>query len=64
VIQQAKQGRGDPSPWLLALLKRKPPKLAAVALANKIARIAWKLMATGESYDGAQMSKASVAAAA
>jgi transposase len=64
VIQQAKQGRGDPSPWLLALLKRKPPKLAAVALANKIARIAWKLMSTGESYDGALMPKASVAAAA
>jgi transposase len=42
VIQQAKHGRGHPSPWLVALLKRKPPKLAAVALANKIARIAWK----------------------
>ena len=53
VIKQAKHSRG--SPWLLALLKRKPPKLAAVALANKIARIAWKLMVTGESYDGARM---------
>jgi transposase len=64
VIQQAKRGRGHPSPWLVALLKRKPPKLAAVALANKNARIAWKLMVTGESYDGARMPKASVAAAA
>src|SRR6266436_5174830 len=53
VIQQVRNGRGRPSAWLLALLKRKPPKLAAVALANKIARIAWKLMTTGESYDGA-----------
>ena len=48
VIRQVRNGRGRPSPWLLALLKRKPPKLAAVALANKIARIAWKLMTTGE----------------
>jgi transposase len=31
-------------------LKRKSPKLAAVALANKMARIAWKLMVTGETY--------------
>ena len=38
------------SPWLIDLLKRKPPKLAAVALANKIARIAWKMMMSGEAY--------------
>jgi len=37
----------------VALLKRKPPKLAAVALANKrTARIAWKLMVSGERYRG------------
>jgi transposase len=60
VIQQAKHGRGHPSPWLIALLKRKPPKLAAVALANKIARIAWKLMVTGESYVAVRMPGASV----
>lgn len=34
----------------LELLKRKRPKLVAVAAANKIARIAWKLMVTGERY--------------
>jgi len=51
VIWQARRGRGRPSPWLAALLGRKPPKLAAVALANKSARIAWKLMVTGQAYD-------------
>lgn len=55
VIQQARRGRGRHSQWLLALIRRKPPKLAAVALANKVARIAWKLMVTGENYDGARM---------
>ena len=42
--------RAGASPWLEDLLKRKPRKLAAVALANKIARIAWKMMVSGESY--------------
>ena len=51
LLQQVRNGRGRTgSPWLLDLLKRKPPKLAAVALANKLARIAWKLMVTGQRY--------------
>jgi len=50
VIKQAKLHPERASPWLLDLLKRKPPKLAAVALANKTARIAWKLMVSGERY--------------
>lgn len=49
VIQHA-QRSGKASPWLTELLKRKPPKLAAVTLANKTARIAWKMMLTGEAY--------------
>ena len=53
-IQQVKRGRTRPSPWLAQLLKRKPEKLAAVALANKTARIAWKLMTSGERYDRAR----------
>ncbi len=50
-INHVRSGRTTPSPWLAELLKRKPPKLAAVALANKTARIAWKLMTSGERYD-------------
>jgi transposase len=37
-------------PWLARLIERKPTKVAAVALANKIARIAWVIMARGERY--------------
>jgi transposase len=51
VIQQIKRGRRPASPWLVELLRRKPAKLAAVALANKTARIAWKLMVSGEAYN-------------
>jgi transposase len=40
--------------WLEALLAKKPARLASVALANKIARIAWAVMATGTSYHGQQ----------
>ena len=37
-------------PWLTALLARRPTKVAAIALANKIARMAWAMMAKGEHY--------------
>ncbi len=40
-----------PTPWLASLLERKPPKLVAVALANKFARIAWRLMMSGGVYN-------------
>jgi transposase len=66
VVKQAK-ARGRGPAWLIELLKRKTPKLAAVALANKMARIAWKLMTTEESYDRARLdgrAEAQAAAAA
>jgi hypothetical protein len=37
-------------PWLTALLTRRPTKIAAIALANKIARMAWAMMVKGEGY--------------
>ncbi len=62
VIRYAQRRAGAASPWLAELLKRKPPKLAAVALANKIARIAWKLMVTGEVYKAQSALPASASA--
>ncbi|WP_346908921.1 IS110 family transposase [uncultured Roseibium sp.] len=51
VLLQCRQGRiKTPWPWLEKLCRHKPHKLAAVALANKLARIAWKLMVSGETY--------------
>jgi transposase len=49
VVRQAKQG-SPKWPWVTQLLERKKPKVAAVALANKNARIIWAMMATGEPY--------------
>jgi transposase len=55
LLQHVRSGRSrHASPWLLGLLQRKRPKLVAVALANKIARIAWKLMISGETYQRAE----------
>lgn len=49
VIRYA-QRHGTRRPWLLKLLQRRTPKIAAVAMANKMARIAWVLMARGGAY--------------
>jgi len=37
-------------PWLTALLARKPAKVVAVALANKMARVAWAILTKGGTY--------------
>jgi transposase len=49
VIRYAKI-HGTKRPWLTALLARRPTKVAAIALANKIARMAWAMMVKGERY--------------
>jgi transposase len=50
VIRYAKIHGNRQRPWLTALLARRPTKVAAIALANKIARMAWAMMAKGERY--------------
>ena len=48
VIRYAKIHGTEHRPWLTALLARRPTKVAAIALANKLARMAWAMMAKGE----------------
>jgi transposase len=50
VIRYAKIHGAGHRPWLTALLARRSTKVAAVALANKTARMAWAMMAKGERY--------------
>jgi transposase len=49
--------------WLLHLLQRRPRKLVAVALANKMARIAWAIMTSGQVYRRQVVPAAAVSAA-
>jgi transposase len=51
VIRYAKLHGTNHRPWLTALLARRPTKVAAIALANKLARMAWALMARSERYN-------------
>jgi transposase len=54
VLRRARQ-HPEEYPWLTQLLARRPFKVVAVALANKMARIAWALLAKGGTYRAPQL---------
>jgi transposase len=49
-LRHHKTGQRSGDPWLIALQQRRPTPVVATALANKTARIAWAVMARGETY--------------
>jgi transposase len=51
VLTQCSRPGRVPSGWLQGLLARRPKNVAIVALANKIARTVWALLAHGRTYD-------------
>ena len=58
LLRAAPKRKGALSDWLAALRARKPAKVVAVALANKLARIVWAVITTGEPFRGALYAKA------
>jgi transposase len=46
----ARRRRRPGTDWLWKMLERKPVKVVAIALANRMARVVWALIRTGESY--------------
>ena len=61
VIRHARSKPMAEAGWLKGLLERRPAKLAAVAQANKTARIIWALLVRGETYRGPTAEQAAVA---
>ena len=49
-LRSARAGRAPGADWVNGLLERRPSRLVTVAIANKTARIAWALLAKGETY--------------
>jgi transposase len=50
MLRAARANRTPGADWVNALLERRPSRLVTVAMANKTARIAWALLAKGETY--------------
>ncbi|HYZ40782.1 MAG TPA: IS110 family transposase [Stellaceae bacterium] len=55
VLRHARNRPTRDGEWVRAMLARKPTKLAAVALANKTARIVWAVMMRGDDYRAKQV---------
>ena len=55
VIRRAKQVGYTRHPWLVRILARRSTKIAAIALANKIARIAWAMMTRNETFQPSRL---------
>ena len=58
VLQQKTKQSPDLKAWLEKLTSRTHRNVAGVALANKLARMAWAVMATGEAYRAPLMAAA------
>jgi transposase len=50
VLAQARRFRRPEHAWILRLLERRPPRVVIVAIANKMARVMWAMMVSGEEY--------------
>ena len=50
LVRYTRNKPGALGQWITALLGRRPTRLVTVAIANKLARIAWAVIARGESY--------------
>lgn len=50
VLRVAAKYKGGLAEWIVSMRSKKPERVVAVALANKLARICWAIMSTGEGF--------------